>query len=387
MTGKLRIAFVDYVLEPDRPARSGLSDIVWDMASELAAQGHEPHVVASYHSDSFPDDRVVVHNFRTPPIGYRNVIGHAWLLKRAARIVRDLGPDIVHAPEYVSTALLPLFGVKQPLVLTVPGNIYHRVKYGNGYEWYYTQVLKWAATASAKRCTAVIATSREMKRWWEMTGSDPRRTPLIPLGVDASRFSAVAGARTMLRLEEGRPQLLYVGRLSIEKGVLDLLSALSGVGDQLREHGATVTMIGKGPLEGEIAKRIETENLADIVQLLPWEPQDRLKLWYSAADLLLLPSKTEPLGRVMLEAMSCGTPVIATAAEGPTDHVRDGVNGLLVPLGDPAAFAERLLAALENPAALNSMGERAAAYAARTFGWEAIVKRVIFEVYLPAVNH
>ncbi len=52
---KLRIGFVDYVLEPDKPGQTGLSDIVWDMASELVNQGHEPHVIASYHTDQYPD--------------------------------------------------------------------------------------------------------------------------------------------------------------------------------------------------------------------------------------------------------------------------------------------------------------------------------------------
>lgn len=90
MSHKLRVAFIDYVLEPDKPGRSGLSDFVWDMASELVRQGHEVYIIASYHSDKYPDPNVKVHNFPTPPIGYRNIIGQLLIIKHAADIVRQL---------------------------------------------------------------------------------------------------------------------------------------------------------------------------------------------------------------------------------------------------------------------------------------------------------
>ena len=111
----LRVAFVDYVLDPDKPGRSGLSDVVWDMASELVNQGHEAHVIASYYTDQYPDRRVHVHNFPSPPIGYRNLIGHFWILKRAADIAKRLQPDIIHAPEYpaLSEAGIPSLANRQ----------------------------------------------------------------------------------------------------------------------------------------------------------------------------------------------------------------------------------------------------------------------------------
>ena len=198
----LRIAFVDYVVDPAKPGRSGLSDLVWDMAVELAKMGHEAHIVASYHTDQFPSDSVEVHNFPTPAIGYRNIIGHLRILYRATGIIKQINPDIVHAPEYLSTAVMSALGVSAPLVLTVPGNIYHRLRTpeGSSYEWYYAQILKWAARRSARQCSAVIAISQEMKRWWEWTGSAPEHTPMIPLGVDPQRFSFVKDARGLLEL-------------------------------------------------------------------------------------------------------------------------------------------------------------------------------------------
>ena len=80
-------------------------------------------------------------------MAYRNIVGKIWLVKRAADIAKRLKPDIVHAPEYISTAVFASLGVQTPLVLTVPGNIYHRIEHGHSYECHFVQVLRWAAKA------------------------------------------------------------------------------------------------------------------------------------------------------------------------------------------------------------------------------------------------
>ena len=382
---RLKVAFVDYVLEPDKPGRSGLSDIVWDMASALIDQGHEAHVVASYNTTAYPDKRVVVHNFKAPPMGYRNVVGNAWLLKRASTIVKRLEPDIVHAPEYVSTALFAAYGVSQPIVLTVPGNIYHRLKENNPVEWYYAQILKWAAKASARNCASVIAISKEMKCWWERTGSPPDHTPWIPLGVDPERFRPVPDARAKLGIPKDQLFLLYVGRFSEEKGLRHLLDAIAQANSQFRLARLRVTLIGSGRLERELLERIRRDDLGAILDLQPWVEQEELKLWYSAADALVLPSRNEPLGRVMCEALSCGTPVIATASEGPRDHIQDGTNGYLLPLGDVTALEDVIRTVLSEPETLAGMRPTALSYAQQNLAWPGIVGRIVQEVYYPAI--
>jgi len=382
----LRICFVDYVLEPDKPGRSGLSDIVWDIASELVELGHEAHIVASYQTTDYPDDRVIVHNFKAPPMGYRNVAGNAWLLKRASDIVKRVQPDVVHAPEYVSTALFSVYGVEQPLVVTVPGNIYERIENGNGYEWYYTQFLKWAAKTSAKRCASVIAISKEMKTWWEKTGSAPERTPRIPLGVNVDRFHYVSDARAKLGIPQDVLFLLYVGRFSVEKGLRDLLDALMAVKSQLDPSRVRVTLIGKGRLERDLTDCIEREGLGGVVELRPWVDQEELKLWYSAADALLLPSHSEGFSRTIPEAMICGTPVIGTRITGTEDHVSDGVNGHLVPPKSAEELARVITNVLGEPESLLNMREAALSYARLHLSWPGIVERIVEEVYIPMVT-
>ncbi len=382
----LRIAFVDYVLEPDKPGRSGLSDIVWDMASALVDLGHQPHVIASYATDLFPDPRVTVHNFKAPPMGYRNIVGNIWLLKRAADIAKKLKPDIIHAPEYVSTAVLASLGVKCPLVLTVPGNIYHRIKYGHGFEWYFVQVLKRAATVSVRRCSAVIAVSQEMKRWWEMTGSLPECTPWIPYGVNMDRFHPVAGTREIIGLPENKLIFLYVGRFAIEKGLLDLIDAVGLLSTKFDFNQTQFILIGRGSMRAAMEERIVTHNLENIITIRDWVDQSHLATWYSAVDLLVMPSWNEPFGKVMLESMACGTAVISSRTEGPLDHISYGQNGWLFPTHDLNKLAEILEDRIRNPQDLDIIGNNAWKYVEANLTWQKITQRKVDEVYRKVLN-
>jgi glycosyltransferase involved in cell wall biosynthesis len=382
----LRVAFIDYVLEPDKPGRTGLSGVVWDMASELVRQGHEAHVIASYHTREYPDPRVTVHNFPTPPFGYRNVVGHFWMLKRAAAIVRNLQPDIVHAPEYVSTAVLSQLGVQSPLVMTAPGNVFHRIRYGHSYEWYYLQILKWAARISARRCACIIAVSQEMKRWWEWTGSPAERVLCIPYGVDTERFHLVPDARTQLGIHPDKLLLLYAGRFAREKGLFDLLDALRLVKPLLRSDAVQIILAGEGAQLTALQQRVEMDGLHSVVEIRPWIPQHELKLWYSAADALLLPSYSEGFARVIPEALICGSPVIGTRITGTEDHIHDRLNGLLFDVGDTPALAQILQEVIQDSSHLRKMRSASLAYAQSHLTWASIMSSIVDQVYLPAVK-
>lgn len=381
------IAFVDYVLEPTLPGRSGLSDIVWDMASELINYGYECHVIASYKSSDYPDNRVIVHNFPTPPIGYRNQIGHLWILKRAADTAKSLNPDIICAPEYVSTAVFASLGVRIPMVVIVPGNIFHKlsVPNGSGYEWNVVQMLKWAARKTARTSSCIIAISKEMKNWWEWTGSAPERTPWIPIGVNAGRFQYIEGARDALSLPAERILLLYVGRFSKEKGVLELLHALRMLKESRSISKLQVSLIGKGPQESLIKSTVLESGLESVVTVHSWVHPDMLSAWYSAADALLLPSHSEALPRTLLEAMNCGTPVIGTRVSGIEDHVVNGKTGYLVPPHNEQALCRVLNQVLDNPDALRRMRPATREYARENLTWPKVVKRIISEVYEPII--
>lgn len=379
----MRVVLFDYVLDPSKPGRSGLSDIVWDMATHMVDYGCEVHVIGSYFTDVVPDSRVIFHNFKTPPIGYRNVIGHAWIVKRAVSIIREISPDIVHTPEYFSTAVMAVLRLDIPMVLTVPGNIFQRLSIpgGSGYEWYFAQILKWAAKVSARKCSSVIAISSEMKYWWEWTGSSPNRTPVIPLGVDRTRFHFVENSKDRLGLTS-KPLILYVGRFSREKGLLDLLTAVASMSETQREI-VQVVMIGKGLLMNDLERRIARDGLSHYVRIVSWVNQDDLSLWYSAADALVLPSYTEGFSRTIVESMMCGTPVIGSRISGTEDHVHEGVTGYLFDPGDTAQLRSLLELVAQRPEIFQKLKASTLTYAVEHFSWETIVATIVESVYAP----
>ena len=130
--------------------------------------------------------------------------------------------------------------------------------------------------------------------------------------------------------------------------------------------------------------------LQDLVLYLGKRSQSSLPYYYSAADVLIMPSHYESFGMVALEAMACGTPVVASQVGGLAFLIQDGVTGFVVPGGDPVALSERLTELISQPDLRKRLGEQAAAYA-REYAWEIITDRVLdlyYEVLkVPAGSH
>jgi phosphatidylinositol alpha-1,6-mannosyltransferase len=242
---------------------------------------------------------------------------------------------------------------------------------------------KWAAKVTARKADAVIATSTGMSTAWIQTGVSYDRINTIPLGIDTKRFHFVEGARKVLQLPDGSPILLYVGRYSREKGLYELMEAIGSLADMLRESKAQVILIGKGPLQAVLNSWVAENSLVDLVSVKGYVHQDQLKTWYSAANIMLMPSWNEPFGKVFLEAMACGTPTIATATEGPVDHITHGVNGFLIPIRDIDSLVAQIATALSSPALLEEMCDNCVNYVRSNLSWDAIVTKIVDRVYSP----
>jgi len=178
-------------------------------------------------------------------------------------------------------------------------------------------------------------------------GASASRIATIPCGVDTDLFvpGDRAEARRQLGLDE-RPVLLWVGRMAPIKGLDTLLDAVA----RLRATGQAVRLLVVGgdadePMsdhEASLRQRIERLDLADSVRFVGPQPQGVLPTYYVASDVTVLPSYYESFGMVALEAMACGSPVIASRVGGLVTTVRDGVTGFLVPDSDVGALAERI---------------------------------------------
>ena len=124
--------------------------------------------------------------------------------------------------------------------------------------------------------------------------------------------------------------------------------------------------------------------LQDMVTFLGKRNQDSLPYYYSAAEMVIMPSHYESFGMVALEAMACGTPVIASLVGGLIHLVEDGVTGYHVPVDDPIALSERIFGLLQDKALRYRMGHDAFAFA-KKFSWEDITERMI-QLYQELLN-
>jgi glycosyltransferase involved in cell wall biosynthesis len=194
-------------------------------------------------------------------------------------------------------------------------------------------------------------------------------------------FGATVEPRDFPEVERapGSPfELLFVGRLVERKGVHVLLDALT----RLEGREARLRVVGDGPEREPLRERAEGLGVAERVVFTGFVSPEELAARFAACDAFVLPAvidakgDTEGLGVVLLEAMSYRKPVIASAAGGIVDIVRDGRNGLLVPPGEPEALAGAIRALMDDPERARHLGARGREDVAAGFSWPVIIDRL-----------
>ncbi len=235
----------------------------------------------------------------------------------------------------------------------------------------------------------LAATLAEKAQLQFLYQADESKIRIVPPGVDVARFYPIPReeACEAIGIPPQDRMLLFVGRIEPLKGLDTLMRAIA----ILRECGVQchvphyLAVVGGDPaasgekLSDEMARlqALRRElHLEDLVLFLGKRAQDTLPYYYSAADVLVMPSHYESFGMVALEAMACGTPVVASQVGGLAFLIQDGVTGFVVPGGDYLALSERLTQLLMDGELRQRMGLQAAAYA-RQYAWENIVERLL----------
>ena len=177
------------------------------------------------------------------------------------------------------------------------------------------------------------------------------RISLVPLGVDMRRFrrlpeEAVSRAKKALLQGGNKKIILFVGRLHPMKDLPTLLEAFRIL--RSRRNDLVLLLVGWGPEAEELMRLAEELGISEDVRFLGVIPNERLPIYYNMADVYVLPSLYEEWSNTIMEAMACGTPVVATAVGGNPFLIRDGETGFLVPPGDPGALAEKISLLLED---------------------------------------
>lgn len=235
----------------------------------------------------------------------------------------------------------------------------------------------------------VAATQAELAQiqWLYQTNTD--KVVVIPPGVDTAHFYPIAidEAREFISMGDETRMILFVGRIEALKGIETLIKAIAKLQNEgfLETNPICLSIIGgeAGVSEEEMsaemarlqAMRLES-GLNDIVQFLGKRDQDTLQYYYSAAEIVVVPSHYESFGLVALEAMACGTPVVASETGGLAFLVRDGETGFHVPAGNVDALSERIKEVLSDEVLRVRMGKAASSYA-RQYDWSIITDQVL----------
>ena len=237
------------------------------------------------------------------------------------------------------------------------------------------------AEAEVIGCSDAICVScpEEERQFRRLYGDPAGRIEIVPPAVEHAFFAPGdrTGARRAVGLPVDRPIILFVGRIQPLKAPDVAIRALAELG----RADAELVIVGgasgtDGDIEVQLAHRLIDElALADRVRLVDPQPHHILSSYYRAADVVIVPSRSESFGLVALEAAACGTPVVASAVGGLLNIVHDGVTGLLVEGRDPARFARAMRQVLDDPAAATAMGA-AAAVRARRFTWSFTAARL-----------
>ncbi len=224
----------------------------------------------------------------------------------------------------------------------------------------------------------ICATEHERNLLRQLYAADPAKVRVIPLGVDLDRFRPAekAAARAALGLGEERI-VLFVGRLEPLKGVDILINAAALLESDVE---CTVLIVGGDESSRAQVSRLRelarTRGIANRVAFVGAVDHGVLPLYYSAADVCVVPSHYESFGLVAVEAMASGLPVVASRVGGLARTVKDGETGYLIPWLCPEPFAERIELLLDNEPLRRNLGEAAREAVAR-YRWENVAAAVL----------
>jgi D-inositol-3-phosphate glycosyltransferase len=237
------------------------------------------------------------------------------------------------------------------------------------------------AEAEVIGCSDAICVScpEEERQFRRLYGDPAGRIEIVPPAVEHAFFAPgdQHGARRAVGLPVDRPVLLFVGRIQPLKAPDVAIRALA----LLPRRDAVLVIVGgasglAGDVESDNARQLAVDlGVADRVVFVPPQPHHILSSYYRAADLVVVPSRSESFGLVALEAAACGVPVVASAVGGLLNIVHDGVTGILVDGRDPARYARAMGQVLGDPAGAAAMGA-AAAVRARRFTWSFTAARL-----------
>src|SRR6266702_3972646 len=306
------------------PKIDGIVTTLCETVKQLNKLGHEVLIFAPDGGfDEFDGSRIVRMKSRAFPLypELRLSLPHASM----RQVIREFRPDLLHVADPALLGVAGLYygggnnggALHLPLVVSYHTDLpaylhYYKLAFLEAYIWPILRARHNRATLNLGTSTAIVEQSQ---------GHGIQRVALWPGGADTERFRPGRGCSEMrARLSDGHPDsplLLYVGRLSPEKDIERLKPILETLPE------ARLALVGDGPHHRAIA-----HHLAGMpVHMAGFLRGDELAAAYASSDVFVMPSRTETLGLVVLEAMSSGLPVVGARAGGIPEMIVDGVTG------------------------------------------------------------
>jgi glycosyltransferase involved in cell wall biosynthesis len=362
---------------------------VYDLAAQLVDKGLEIEVVAP-HQAGLPTQelmgKVKVRRFsymfptRWQKVAYGGGIPAnlsnfrmAWFqlpfflvgfFLTGIRVCRDC--DIIHAywifSGFVATLLSAVYS--KPIVLTVQGSDVNVL--------FHNPVLRRFRSFVINRVSKIIAVSTPLAERVRMLGAAAKNVVLIPNGVDTAAF------QQGVNNERFGYRLLWVGRLVSVKGLDFLVRAMLDVVSVFPE--ANLTLVGDGPLHADVNRTIAELGLEANIRLTGLVSHEQIPAYLAECDLFVLPSLSEGLPLVLVEAMSAGKPVVASKVGGIPDVIVDSGDrktGYMVPPADSEALAQAIITMLSDSQQARTMGENGRTYIEKHYAWSIIAKETV----------
>lgn len=276
--------------------------------------------------------------------------------------------DIIHAhyahpPGFVAVLLGKI--VKKPVIITCRGSDIHEYTEKN----YPDKLRRSRVLYTIKNAVHLICVSNFLKRKVISLGIDDAKVTVSPNGVKSSLFYPIDSsvARKQLNLPMDKKLLVNVASLTAIKGTKYLIGAFAEL--IKRRDDILLFIIGEGPLRVELENQVRFLNLDGHVRFLGFIPNEELVFWFNAADLFVLPSLGEGFGNVLIEAMSCGTPIVASNVGGIPEIINTNKLGILVSPANIEKLSNGILQALNRNWDKNILIEMA-----KYYSWHNVAK-------------
>ena len=350
------------------PPEEGIGTYVYNLSSELIKRGNSISIITrgTDNNDCIINDNITLYKRKFLPIYPLHVFYHSIHVKDLIKDIKD-DIDIFH----FHTPLPAYFKTNKPSVLTVhtpmKTDSRHAEKDLLGY------LIRFQAPVSAfiekkliNYCSKITTVSESVASELSEYGVPYNNVDVINNAVNENIF-------IKKHSEPKRPYILFVGRLAHRKGLYDLIKCFQIVAKA--NSSMYLYIVGKGPLENNIKSYIQDLGLSNKVIFIGHIHRsniDELVEIYCQAKVFVQSSTYEGLPTVLLEAMSCGCPVVATNISGNNEVVKSNYNGILVQPGNPSEMANAVITLIKNESLSSNLGVNARKTIESSYTWEKI---------------